>query len=220
LPSSSANNLKISLKEISKRFLSEWIFKNVSLEINPAEKIVITGPNGSGKSTLLQVLANYQAFTKGQINYLGGEKEIDADQVFEQISIAAPYLELIEDFSLSESIEHQKIFKPFLPGLTTEKIVELSGLGKKNAAKEIRLYSSGMKQRAKLTLAVLADCPLLLLDEPCSNFDTNAIKWYNELVREFALHKTIIVCSNNVREEFSFCDRQINIEDYKEKISL
>ncbi len=210
-----SNTLHISLTNISKRFLAEWIFRDVNLEISSGEKIVILGPNGSGKSTLLQAVSSYQIATKGKLVYKENDKILEEENIFERMTITAPYLELIEDYSLRESIEHQAIFKPFLPGLNTEKIIEISGLGKKNADKPIRLYSSGMKQRAKLTLAVLADCPLLLLDEPCSNFDRNAVNWYDQLIADYAMHKTIIVCSNNVREEFSFCTRELNIENYK-----
>lgn len=210
----SANTLSISLKGISKRFLSEWIFRNVDLDIAPAEKLVLLGPNGSGKSTLMQVISNYQTFTRGEITYRENGKTLDQEKMYERISVAAPYMELIEDFTLRESIEHQRAFKPFLSGFTTERVIEISGL-KLSADKQIRFYSSGMKQRAKLTLAVLADCPLLFLDEPCSNFDVNAVQWYNDLIRNYAMHKTIVVCSNNVREEFSFCDKQVNIQDFK-----
>lgn len=208
------NTLRISLNGISKRFLSEWIFKNVTRDILPGEKIVLLGPNGSGKSTLMQVIANYQSVTKGTVAYYENDKEVDTEKMFARVSISAPYMELIEDYTLRESIEHQRLFKPFLSSHTTKSLIELSGL-RANADKPIRLFSSGMKQRAKLILAVMADCPLLLLDEPCSNFDAKAVAWYNDLIRSYAMHKTIIVCSNNVKEEFSFCSAQMNIEDFK-----
>ena len=72
-----------------------------------------------------------------------------------------------------------------------------------------------MKQRAKLALAILADCPVLLLDEPISNLDKKVIAWYKDLVNEHALHKLIVVCSNQQTDEYAFCKHQLNIEDYK-----
>jgi len=213
-----ANSLSISIKKASKRFLSDWIFRDLDLEISPNDKISILGSNGSGKSTLLQVIANYQLLTKGSISYcnigLSDSKEISTNNVFERISVAAPYLELIEDYNITEAIEHQKIFKPFLKDLTTEQIIQISEL-EKSINKPIRLYSSGMKQRLKLTLAVLANSQLLLLDEPCSNLDKNAIDWYKHLISAYTNEKTIIVCSNSIENEFYFCSRQVNLEDYK-----
>ena len=209
------NSLSIKLEKISKRFLSEWIFRNISLEIIPRQKIAVLGQNGSGKSTFLQSVASYQTLTSGSVEYYLNNKSVDASFHYKHLSIATPYMELIEDMTFIESIEHQKIFKPFLPELSIPEIIEISGLEKKNARKQIRLYSSGMKQRAKLTLAILTDAPLLLLDEPCSNLDSYAIEWYQEMIKNFASNKTIIVCSNNITSEFKFCTSQLNIQDYK-----
>jgi ABC-type multidrug transport system ATPase subunit len=206
------NNIRIELQNAAKRFVGEWIFKNASIGIDPKEKIVILGANGSGKSTLMQVIVNYQTLTRGKIGYFTGAKEISNDKIFQHLSIAAPYLELIEEYNLAEAIAHQKIFKPFFKDLDTKKIIDLSGL-EKSKAKPIRLYSSGMKQRLKLTLSVLADCPLLFLDEPCSNLDANAVAWYKNLVQTFAKEKTIVVCSNNIKDEFEFCEREILMEE-------
>ncbi|MBC7862100.1 MAG: ATP-binding cassette domain-containing protein, partial [Bacteroidia bacterium] len=88
------NNIRIELVNASKRFITEWIFKNASISISPKEKIVILGSNGSGKSTLMQVISGYQTLTKGTINYFSGEKKIEGDKIFQNLSIAAPYLEL------------------------------------------------------------------------------------------------------------------------------
>jgi ABC-type multidrug transport system ATPase subunit len=97
--------------------------------------------------------------------------------------------------------------------LSTEKILELIGL--KNAAhKQIRYYSSGMKQRLKLALAIFSDCPILLLDEPCSNLDKEGYALYDTLIKEYAMHKLIIVGSNDPAE-YHFCNAQINLMDYK-----
>jgi ABC-2 type transport system ATP-binding protein len=212
------NKLNIRLEKASKRFIGEWIFREVSMEIAPREKIVVLGSNGSGKSTLMQIIAGYQTLTKGELTYAEDGKNFSADKLTLRLSISAPYLELIEDYDLAEAIAHQQIFKPFLPGLDVKRIIELSGL-EKSRSKQIRLYSSGMKQRLKLTLAILADCPLLFLDEPCSNLDAEAVSWYKNLTSAYAGEKTILVCSNNMKEEFEFCTREIEMAELKEKIS-
>ena len=72
-----------------------------------------------------------------------------------------------------------------------------------------------MKQRLKLTLAILADMPILFLDEPTSNLDVMVIDWYQKLIANYASHKTIIVCSNSIKEEYAFCNRILPMEDYK-----
>lgn len=168
--------ISITLSNAGKKFGREWIFRRVNLEIRPGEKIVILGLNGSGKSTLLQAMAGYLSLGEGKLIYTHGQTAttIDQEHYFRYISLASPYLELIEDFTLGEMVTHAAVYKPFTAQLPVEKVIELSGLGA-HRNKLIRLFSSGMKQRLKLTLAILADTPVLFLDEPTTNLDATAI---------------------------------------------
>ncbi len=202
--------MQISLAEACKRFNKEWIFKNLSFQFEAGKHYALVGNNGSGKSTLLQIIAGYSGLTKGSIEW----GPFDANTIYEQISFAAPYLELVEEFTATEQFEFQAQFKPIQKDLSTEKILELIGL--KNAAhKQIRYYSSGMKQRLKLALAIFSDCPILLLDEPCSNLDKEGYVLYDTLIKEYAMHKLIIVGSNDPAE-YHFCKAQVNLMDYKQ----
>ena len=206
--------LNIELNDLGKKFGSEWIFKNLNFTISQGQKLAILGGNGSGKSTLLQVISGYVLPNKGKVNFTESDKLIENENFKDYISLASPYLELIEEFNLIELINHAALYKPFLNNLNTEQIIELSELDtSKN--KSLKTYSSGMKQRVKLTLAILADCPVLLLDEPVSNLDKNAIDWYQNLIKHYASSKTIIVCSNSINDEFGFCDKELNLSDFK-----
>ena len=201
--------MQISLEQACKRFNKEWIFKNLSFQFEAGKHYALVGNNGSGKSTLLQIIAGYSGLTKGSIHW----SPFDAINIYEQISFAAPYLELVEEFTATEQFEFQAQFKPIQKDLSTDKILELIGL--KNAAhKQIRYYSSGMKQRLKLALAIFSDCPILLLDEPCSNLDKEGYALYDTLIKEYAMHKLIIVGSNDPAE-YHFCKEQVNLMDYK-----
>ena len=201
--------MQISLEQACKRFNKEWIFKNLNFQFEAGKHYALVGNNGSGKSTLLQIIAGYSGLTKGSISW----SPFDAINIYEQISFAAPYLELVEEFTATEQFEFQAQFKSIHKDLSTEKILELIGL--KNAAhKQIRYYSSGMKQRLKLALAIFSDCPILLLDEPCSNLDKEGYGLYDTLIKEYAMHKLIIVGSNDPAE-YHFCKAQVNLMDYK-----
>ena len=90
-------------------------------------------------------------------------------------------------------------------------IIELE----KAADKQIRYYSSGMKQRIKLAQAVFTDMPLLLLDEPCTNLDEKGYALYYNLIEQYCNGKTIIISSND-KNEYQFCKERINIIDYKQ----
>jgi ABC-type multidrug transport system ATPase subunit len=206
--------INISLNNLSKKYINEWIFRNVSYEIKPADKLVILGSNGSGKSTLLQTIASYLIPTKGEVTWSNGQEKIVDDQVYRSLSMASPYMELIEEFTLEESVEHQQKFKPYTKNVSVKEVISMMQLD--HAAKKyLRNYSSGMRQRVKLGLAILADCPVLLLDEPCTNLDAAAVLWYKEMIEQHAMHKTIIVCSNTVKEEYAFCNTSLEVEKYK-----
>lgn len=209
------NTITINVSNAGKKFGREWIFRKVDLEIKPAEKIVILGLNGSGKSTLLQAITGYLSLNEGTVTYTtNNQQKIEDEQQYKLISLASPYLELIEDFTLQEQIEHVHIYKPFLNNLSIAQVVELSGLAA-HKDKFIKQFSSGMRQRLKLTLAILADTPILFLDEPTTNLDATVIDWYKNMIATYTMHKTIVVCSNSIKDEYGFCERVITMEDFK-----
>jgi ABC-2 type transport system ATP-binding protein len=201
--------LQISLNEAGKRFNKDWIFKDLNYTFEMGQHYALIGNNGSGKSTLLQVIAGYASLSKGNISW----GEYDTNNIFQQISLAAPYLELIEEFTTIEQIEFHEKFKPLSGALTHDELIELVGL-KAAAEKQIRYFSSGMKQRLKLALAIFSDTPILLLDEPCSNLDKEGYALYQAMIAKYAMHKLIIVGSNDP-QEYAFCNQHINLMDYK-----
>jgi len=153
--------VQISLINAGKRFNKDWIFKDLNYLFEMGQHYALIGNNGSGKSTLLQVIAGYAGLSKGKIEW--GEN--DTHSIFKQISLAAPYLELIEEFTTMEQIEFHEKFKPLRKDISHTEMIEMVGL-KASTDKQIRYFSSGMKQRLKLALAIFSDTPILLLDEP------------------------------------------------------
>lgn len=204
----------VSLNQISKRYNFNYIFKEVEARVEPGKPLVILGPNGSGKSTLLGIISGHIPASGGKISWELKGVALEDSLVYQHISLAAPYLELIEDFTLEEQVHFHFRLKPSAEGLTTKEIVELSGLEKAKNRK-IHYFSSGMKQRLKLTLAILSDVPLLLLDEPLSNLDASGAEWYAGLINRFGEKKSIVVCSNHQEKEHFFCTERIQISDYQ-----
>ncbi|MFI5164112.1 MAG: ATP-binding cassette domain-containing protein [Bacteroidia bacterium] len=196
--------MKIILENIGKRFNKEWIFRKINYEFSMGNKYAVLGTNGSGKSTLLQIISGAMSATEGNITFGSG---ITFENIFQKVAFASPFLELPEEMTWREAVHFQGKFKEFVSDFSEEKIISLSGL-ESSADKEIRNFSSGMKQRARLSLALLSDAPLLLLDEPSTNLDENALKWYKNLMSEFAKEKLVIVCSNYNKAEYSFCNEE------------
>ncbi len=208
--------MKIKCSDTGKRYNREWIFRHFNFEFFPGRHYAITGANGSGKSTLLQVIAGAIVASEGKITY-GSDAVplIENDQVYTSISIAAPYLEVIEEMNLEEFLQFHNTFKPFLPGIGIKDIIAITGL-QASSQKQIRYYSSGMKQRVKLAQAIFSDTPCLLLDEPCTNLDEAGIQLYLQLIKDYGDDRLIIVSSND-KQEYGFCQERIDIQDYKSK---
>ena len=220
--------MTISLSEVSKRFNRDWIFRKFSYNFTSEHSYAITGPNGSGKSTLLQVISGAIVMSEGEITYSknsesriqnSGERSlksevISADNIFMYMSIAAPYLEVIEEMTAIEFLQFHHKFKPFLSHCTIQGMLSIIGL-EKAARKQIRYYSSGMKQRIKLAQAIFSDTPVILLDEPCTNLDAEGIQLYHDLIKEYCTKRLVIVSSNDA-QEYGFCTHKISILDYKD----
>ena len=202
--------MEVILNQVGKRFNFNWIFNNVSLTVLSGEHRVIIGSNGSGKSTMLQLLAGAQMPSAGSITWKLNNEPVADDKIYKHVSIAAPYLELIEEFTLREHIDFHFSVKNPVKGLDTALIIQRSGL-KNVSDRRVSYFSSGMKQRLKLSLAILSDTPLLLLDEPLSNLDREAADWYLSMVREYGQGRTIIVCSNSQENEYSYCSAGLNM---------
>ena len=217
--------MTISLSDVSKRFNRDWIFRKFSYTFISEHSYAITGPNGSGKSTLLQVIGGAIAVSEGEIQYTVGSREsgvgtqgknviVPADLAYQYISLAAPYLEVIEEMTAVEFLEFHRKFKPLMSDCTIPQVLSIVGL-EKAANKQIRYYSSGMKQRIKLAQAIFSDTPVVLLDEPCTNLDQQGVELYQQLVGEYCDKRLVIVSSNDL-QEYSFCKEKISILDYKE----
>ncbi len=205
--------LTISLKNIGRRFNREWVFRGVDFTFSSGSSYAILGPNGSGKSTFLQVVNGSLTPSEGELSYTFNNGDIDVGKIFKHLSLAAPYMELIEDFSLAEVIDFHFKFKPYLLGMDKAGVIALLGM-KSSKNKLIKYFSSGMKQRLKLALAVCSDTAALMLDEPTANLDTQGIDWYLSLIEQFSKNRLVIICSNQ-EHEYSFCRQQIRITDYK-----
>ncbi|WP_074493664.1 ABC transporter ATP-binding protein [Mucilaginibacter polytrichastri] len=205
--------MTIYLNDVGRRFNRDWIFKNINYTFTSGNSYAILGSNGSGKSTLLQILNGSLGPSKGKITYTFKGEAIATEAIYEHLSLAAPYLELIEDFTLNEMIDFHFKFKPLLPGTSKADIITLLNLNT-SANKLIKYFSSGMKQRLKLALAFCSDTAILMLDEPTSNLDTQGIDWYRDLVQQFAAGRLTIICSNQLHE-YDFCKHQLHIADYK-----
>jgi ABC-type multidrug transport system ATPase subunit len=110
-------------------------------------------------------------------------------------------------------ISFQKEFKQLLPGISEPDVLKIARL-ENDTSKQIRNFSSGMKQRLKISLALLADVPVILLDEPTTNLDRQGFEWYLDLIKKFSGNRLLII-SSNLEREYDFCDERIDVMKFK-----
>lgn len=206
--------LKITLQNLGRRFNQEWIFRGIDYTFSSPQSYAILGPNGSGKSTFIKVLTGQLTPSEGKLEYTVESSSIEVDTVYSYVSIAAPYIELIEEFTLNELLDFHFKFKNFLPGYDAKSIINLLGM-EKSANKGLKFFSSGMKQRVKLAIACCSDSKILFLDEPTSNLDTSGEDWYLNLVKATSSTDRLLIIGSNQEKEYSFCDEKFSITSYK-----
>ena len=208
--------MKITLEDTGKKYNREWIFRNLSLEIKSPSSYVISGSNGSGKSTLLKTISGFETPSEGTIIYQNDKLKhvVSPELIYKQVSYAAPYIDVFDEYTIQELFNFYCQLKPLKNGIDNKEFISIIEL-EKAKEKAIKNFSSGMKQRVKLGLAILSDCPILLLDEPTSNLDKNAIHWYQNLIKNNLENRIVLVASNNQKDESFFCEKEVNIEEYK-----
>ena len=205
--------MNIELKNIGKKFRNEWIFKDVNYVFEEGKKYAITGFNGSGKSTLIQVISGLIPANLGEVNYSQDGNKIGEDEAYKSLFITAPYIDLIEEYTLSEALDFHFKFKPLQEGLDKASFLKLIFL-EAHVAKPIKQFSSGMKQRLKLGLAFTTGAKAIFLDEPTTNLDQQGIDWYLDMVSKLEGSKLVIISSNDKRE-YQFCDEVLSVSDFK-----
>lgn len=206
--------MTIQLEKLGKRYRYEWIFKELSYTFEQGNGYAIMGGNGSGKSTLMQILSGYLSPSKGSLLYQNQGNDVARDEVYQHLSFAAPYIESLEDFTLREAVDFHWNFKAM--HLSQKALFERLEYPKSAYKKAIKFFSSGMQQRLKLALAICSKTNLLLLDEPTITLDQAAIKWYLQLLQDYAYQpQRLTIIASNVEEDFTGCQKRLTLLDYK-----
>lgn len=205
--------MKIIAHQLGKRFEREWIFRNFSAEFSGGNTYAILGPNGSGKSTLMQILWGQMIPSRGSVSYQINEQPIAISDVFQYVSIATPYMDLIDEFTLQEMVEFHFKHKLTRIDLNATQIIEAMNLA---SAKDklIRDLSSGMRQRLKLGLIFNSKSSMYFLDEPTTNLDSQSKDWYWEQLTKLPPKAMVVIASNQV-EEYPLSAIKIDILQFK-----
>ena len=201
--------LSIQLERVYKRFDREWIVKDFSYQFESGTVYGIWGPNGSGKSTLLRLISGHLSASRGRISFQINDQSIPASALYPYLSICAPYIDPIEELSLTEAIDFHFRFKKLRAGLELSALPQVFQLDG-HQRRRISSFSSGMRQRVQLGLAICSDTPLLLRDEPSVTLDENGKAWAQELLKAQRKDRLVVIASNE-RSDLAQCQTIIEI---------
>ena len=195
--------MALVLNELRKNYQGREVIPAWNHEFSPTARVAILGGNGSGKSTFLKLLSGQFSPSQGSMTC----PEISPDDWSIAVSYTGPHVDLQEAFTPRELFNQHFQWRHMRPEASLEAIpLPIDALDR-----PLRDFSSGMKQRVKLALAIWTDSPLLLLDEPCSHLDQAGMDWFSDCLSSSLLpterfsHRILFVASNHKIEETSAC---------------
>ncbi len=195
--------LLVQLQDVEHRFGLRRVFQGVNMQVRPGQVGVIMGANGAGKSTLLKIVAGLLPPTSGAALVQANGRDLDAMQRRKMLGYVAPDLMLYRELTGVENLE----FFARLRGITLKRDdlrAMLERVGLKGRGRDlVSAYSSGMRQRLKYAFALIGDPPLLLLDEPTANLDTDGVDMVEQIIEQWRSNtqRLVIVATNEPREE-------------------
>ncbi len=206
--------MKIVLDKVGKRFGRDWVLRRLSYQFEAGTAYALQGPNGSGKSTLMRLLCGHLTPSRGTVRFSdAGGRDIPVSAIYRKCTLAGPYIDLIEEFTLEEAIDFHFRFKALQSGLQLPELPELFELGGARR-RYLSEFSSGMRRRLQLGLAICSQSPLLLLDEPTVTLDEAGVAWFLDLAERFR-HDRLVVVASNVAQDFAFCETTLDVRDFK-----
>ncbi len=200
------NDVKISLSKICKSYDGrQKVLHDVSLEAESGIVWGITGQNGAGKSTLIKIIAGLLRPSSGILRLDAGGQKIPESGYFRHCSLVAPYLVLYEEFTPLEHLSAIAALRGQAPDneLNQENLEKLKLFRHRN--RQIKEFSSGMKQRMKYALALQNRSEVLLLDEPASNLDAEGTGPVHQIIREHSESGGIVIIATNDKADKELC---------------
>lgn len=204
-------DLELRVTKLKKTFNRRIIFRDISFTICSGQTLLITGRNGSGKSTLVKIISNILTPTEGNVEFVSpsGPCPVLPQSL---IGLVSPYLQLYEEFSARENLQLALAIRGMAPDDSAiDSLLERFGL-RPRMYDHVQTFSSGMKQRVKLAMAMIHQPPILILDEPMSNLDEDGIRSVREIMAEHRTNGLLLVATNDLTDLDTF-DIQVDLND-------
>lgn len=204
------NILKISARNLSKRFGFRRVFDKLEFELTSPASLAITGPNGSGKSTLLKIISGLLYSNTGKVVITRQGQTLGKDSLRGFLAFVSPEMNFYDELS---GLENLKFFVNVSGGSFSKgaclSALDHVGLGGRGSD-IIKEYSSGMKMRLKYALALLKQPEILIIDEPSTNLDAEGKEKIYQIMTE-QKNKGLLIYATNEESEIGIADRRIQL---------
>ena len=218
----------ISIKNLKKNYGSNHVLKDIDIDIEEGEIIVIVGSSGSGKSTFLRCLNLLEEPTSGEIIVDGvkiTDKKTDLNKLRREVGMVFQQFNLFPNYSVIENIKlaPKKLRKVSDRAITKKARELLNDVGLLNKAKAMpNSLSGGQKQRVAIARALAMEPKIMLFDEPTSALDPEMIGEVLDVIREVAEKgMTMVIVTHEMKfarevgTRMIFLDKGVIIEDGK-----
>jgi heme exporter protein A len=200
---------------LGQRFGRLVLFRRLGFRLEGGRSLAVTGANGSGKSTLLRILAGLLTPTRGAVTLHVAGADVPREDRPLRVGLVAPYLSVYDSLSARENLAflaQARRLADAAPRIDAAlERVQLAA----RADDLVGTFSSGMKQRVKYAAALLAEPPLLMLDEPSSNLDLKGLAMVEAVMRYQTDAGRLLLVATNDAAEAAACDAQLRIEDHR-----
>lgn len=205
--------ITLTATNIHRAYGRRRVVNDLSLSLVGGERLGIIGPNGSGKSTLLRMLAGVLRPDEGTVTLAVDDRAIDREQIPQHVGLVAPYLNIYDEFTPVELLGLQAdlrgVAKDF-PADDARDLLQRVGLGDR-MSDVVRTFSSGLRQRVLLALAVHLKPAVLLLDEATITLDDAGRTIVEREIMVQSERGGIVVIATNDERERQLCTRWIEM---------
>ena len=204
--------MQLHALEISKTYHNNPVLSQLNCTVHPGKCTAVTGPNGSGKTTLLRIFCGLTRPQKGKVHLVDGQRTYTPWEKRHLFGLASPEMQFYPELT---ALENLQFFNTMRGGkTTTDDLLLLLNRFQlhPNAYHPAGTFSTGMKQKLRLALA-LAHAPFfLLLDEPTSNLDESGRHIIASVITAHLEKGTVILATNDLQEAKDFGDEFIRLD--------
>ena len=203
----------IEVENLTKHYGDRAAVDGISFAVKKGEIIGFLGPNGAGKSTTLRMLTGYLQPTEGTIRVAGVDAVRDPIGARRAIGYMPEAVPLYREMRVDEYLRYRARLKGVVRSQVAGRVDHVLGLANIGDVKQriIGQLSKGYRSRVGLADALVADPPLLVLDEPTAGLDPNQIRQVRDLIRSMAGEKTVMLSTHILPEVESTCSRVLII---------